>query len=82
MVFALENLAESAFANEFIHLKSVADLVTIDDAIVALGIVKAIIYEALKLGRGIFLVLLGEIEYFIVFGNLCHFMDGKVLFGT
>jgi len=43
MVHALDNLTKGAFADYFNHLESIAYLVTIDDSIVPLGVIEAIV---------------------------------------
>ena len=47
VIFALENLTKSAFADELHEFESVTDLVATDNAIIAFTVIEAIINQAL-----------------------------------
>ena len=70
VVSALDDLAEGAFADHLTHFKSVANLVSIDDPVVALSIVKAVVDQSLLLGGLVLLIWLCDIPDFFIFLNL------------
>ena len=70
MIFAFQNLSKGAFTNELDQFESVTNLVPTDNSIITFTVIEAIIDQALQFGRGILLVLFGEIINFIVLGHL------------
>ena len=54
MVFAFKNLTESALADELKQLKPVGNLVPCHDSVIALLVIKSVVYQPLQLARLIF----------------------------
>lgn len=82
MVFALEHLAESTFADQLNQLESVPDLVISDYAVIALVVIESVVDKSLKLRGLIFLVRLGKVKNLVIFSNLCHLVNGEIILGS
>ena len=69
VISALDDLSEGTLADELAHFKSVADLVTTDDPVVPLSIVKSVVDQSLLLRGLVLLVWLGDVPDFFIFLN-------------
>lgn len=74
VISAPYDLSEGALADELAHFKSVADLVTTDDSVVPLGIVKSVVDQSLFLRGLVLLVWLGNVPDFFIFLDFCQFV--------
>ena len=82
MISASDDLPERAFTDELAHFKSVANLVTIDDSVVAFSIVKAVVYQSFLLGGLVLLIWPGKVPNFFIFLNFGLLMVIQEVFGA
>ena len=82
MIVTLDHLTKSAFTDHFDHLEAIIYLISRDDPIVALRIIKAVVDKALKFGRLILLSVVRQIPNLVKFANFGDFVEIEVVFGT
>ena len=82
MIVTLDNLSESPFTDHFNHLEAIIYLISRDNPIIPLRIIKAVVDKAFKFGGLVLLSIMSQIPNLIKFANFGDFVEIEVVFGA
>ena len=80
MISTFNDLSKSTFSNKFTNFKPITDLIPFYNPIVALSIIKAVVYKSFLFCGLIFHIRFCNIVYFFILLYFSQFMDTQELF--